>query len=237
MRTLWMQQLAACVLCLAVAGSAQAAEGKTKSFPKFSCRVSLPGEEWEWVDPKLVPQLAPRAVCAAMNKNEGLVFYLVAMKTPKNDRLNDQIIAEYERGFLKPGFLAKRGGRQMTFKGVPCYQYDVAFKDSGDTATIRLFIAHGWAYQMQLAGGTDPVEDRADFESIFRIVRIHESSLTGATPTPARGFPWRRFQRTDGQGSLLLPPRRRDSLLHAEAKLQEARGLGPEAAARTRRFG
>ena len=179
MRKLWMQQWAACALCLAVAGPAQAAESKTKLLEKFSCRISLPGEGWGWERPERITG----AICVAVNQDEEVVFSLAATKASKPAQVTDQAIAGYEKGLLQSGLVVKRGGRKMTFKGVPCYQFEGTHVEGGDTVVIRLFIAHGWAYQLQLFGGQEPVEDRPDFESVFASFEFTKPPSEDTLPT------------------------------------------------------
>ena len=55
----------------------------------------------------------------------------------------------------------------MAFRGVPCYQLQVQLAPTKGSAVTRVFVAHGLAYPLQLVGGTEPLEDRPDLESIF----------------------------------------------------------------------
>jgi hypothetical protein len=60
----------------------------------------------------------------------------------------------------------KRGERIATFQGLSCYEWEWLF-DGSKTAAFRVVVANGFAYQLQLMGGTDPVEKRPDFEAIM----------------------------------------------------------------------
>jgi len=136
----------------------------TGRFEKAFCTFKLPNSAWDWTDASAVPN----GVFAAANDEEGLRLGLVAQPCPEEEaEVSRRSIPRFEKVFLKKGVVKKVGGKLMTFRGVPCYQLQLQVLPDEGTAVARVFIAHGLAYQFQLRGGTEPVWERPDLESIF----------------------------------------------------------------------
>lgn len=161
MSPLKLASVVAPLLCLAVADASRDQE-LTKEFPAFKCAFSLPGTDWTWQDAAVVPN----AVCVARS-TEGLVVMLTVLPVPASSRgVDGEFAANFERGLYASPTMRQRGGTRTKFAGLPCYE-SRALVNGQLTAVIRVVVANGFAYQVQLLGNTEPVEKRPDFEAIM----------------------------------------------------------------------
>jgi hypothetical protein len=147
---------------LACRGSLSAYE-VVKKFPDYQCQYTLPGKGWTWEDAKSLPN----ATCVARNM-DGLVFVLTVLPVPPNVVMNAKFTDGFDEDLpaARARNMKKRGGRMTTFKGLPCYESDWLV-ESKFTAVIRVVIANGFWYQVQLLGNADPVDKRPDFEAVM----------------------------------------------------------------------
>jgi hypothetical protein len=148
------------LLLLPAAEGPLQAEERTKAFPSFHCKYTLPGADWSWGVPSSQP-----ALLVATNP-EGLRLVLVAERLKKADKIDEEYAEDYEKGVYGSGGIKKRGGKLMTFKGLACYQTE-AILPNEKTIVGRVFIAHGNVYDMYLTGLAEPVEQRADLDTIM----------------------------------------------------------------------
>jgi hypothetical protein len=132
-----------------------------KTFPVSKCRYTLPGKDWSWVEP--VP--AAEFLCVAESR-DGLTLMLMVLHAPTGSVVDADVSAGFDEGFAAAAGARKRGGRFSTFKGLPCYESEWVLKGQCTLAS-RVVIANGFAYQLQLLGNADPVEQRPDFEAIM----------------------------------------------------------------------
>ena len=131
-----------------------------KTFPSYQCRYTLPGNNWSWADPATLPN----AVCVART-GDGLVFVLSVIPVPAGSIIDASFATGFDPRAYPAGHATKRGGRLTTFQGLPCYATEGVLEGKATTA-VRVVIANGFAYQLQLVGNADPVEKRPDFEDI-----------------------------------------------------------------------
>jgi hypothetical protein len=146
------------LMALAAHVAASAPEA-VKTFPNYQCRYSLPGKDWTWVDSKSVPD----AICVAQNRT-GLDVILSVVPVPAGTVIDAKFAGGFDEAMASGGPVKKRGGRLTTFRGLPCYESEWLIRGT-NTAAIRVVIANGRAYQVQLLGTADPVEKRVDFEA------------------------------------------------------------------------
>lgn len=155
------QQLVVALLTV-LAGSAAASAAETvRTFSAYHCKYTLPGKGWMWADSKSLPN----ATCVARSI-DGLVFVLTVLPVPSNVVMNAKFTDGFDEDLPAARNMKKRGGRMTAFKGLPCYESDWLV-ESKFTAVIRVVIANGFWYQVQLSGNADPVEKRPDFEAIM----------------------------------------------------------------------
>jgi hypothetical protein len=149
------------VLAVLASGPAVSAADAVKTFPVSKCRYTLPGKGWSWVEP--VPDAS--YVCVACHE-DGLGFGLLVASAPTGARIDAKAAAHFDKGAYATGGVRKRGGRITTFKGLPCYESEWVHDDQ-QTVAVRVIVANGYLYQLQLRGNADPVEKRPDFEAIM----------------------------------------------------------------------
>jgi hypothetical protein len=137
-----------------------AGEEATRTFPAQNCRFTLPGPDWTWIDKQV-----PNVVFMARN-SKGFVINLSTKSTPQPVQLDKQFVAGFEKTFYQPGQVEKRGGRFITFRGLPSYQAEGVLAD-GRTAASRVFAAHGLVYHLTLLGGKQPIEHDPAFEALM----------------------------------------------------------------------
>jgi hypothetical protein len=148
------------VTILAGPGAALAREA-VKSFPSYQCRYTLPGKDWNWDDLAKIP----KTICVA-HSEDGLVFLVGVTPVSPGTVIDAKFASEFDPSKFRGGSIAKRASRLTTFKGLPCCQAEMLVNGTR-SAAIRMVIANGFAYQIQLIGDADPVEKRADFEAIM----------------------------------------------------------------------
>jgi hypothetical protein len=150
------------LLALLASGPAVSAADPVKTFPVSACRYTLPGKDWSWVTP-VPPSI--QAVCMARNE-DGLILMLTILHVPPGMEIDEKFPTGFDASHAAEKGVQKRGGRLTTFKGLPCYEGE--FLVHGEmTSVMRVVIANGFAYQLQLLGNADPVEKRPDFEAIM----------------------------------------------------------------------
>jgi hypothetical protein len=168
------------LLALATVVGASAQEN-VKVFPNYQCRYTLPGKNWYFGDPVQVKG----ALCVA-GTEDGLAFILAIFPVPAGSMVDSEFVAGFDENFYRPGVAVKRAGRLTTFKGLPCYATEATANDQS-TVAIRMIIANGFGYRIQMNGHADPVEKRADFESVMNGFDFTSPPVppTPATATPA----------------------------------------------------
>jgi hypothetical protein len=141
--------------------SLTAGEETTRTFPAQQCRLTLPGPDWTWIDKE-----APDVLFMAGN-TKGFVINLTTVRTPAPVRVDGQFVKGFEKTFYQPGRIEKRGGRFVTFRGLPSYQAEGMLAD-GRTSATRVFTAHGLVYHLTLLGAKEPVEQGPAFEKLMQ---------------------------------------------------------------------
>lgn len=139
------------------------ASERTRTFPSYKCRYTLPGPGWSWSkDPT-----DAKSLCAAVN-DRGVVVSVGVMQLPRPMPLNQEFINGYENGFYTVGVgkLNRRGGRYTSFLGLPAYQSEATHAD-GRTTAARITLANGYGYILVVIGGKEPVEQHPDFEKMM----------------------------------------------------------------------
>jgi hypothetical protein len=139
------------------------ADERTRHFPAAKCRYTLPADGWSWSDRSEKGE----ALFAAVGPGpRGALVTLAVMPAPPSARMDQKFIEGFDRGSFIPGKLDKRGGRLITFLGLPCYQVEGRLAD-GQTTVLRVFLAHGLGYQLIVVGNQEPVEQSPEFEAIM----------------------------------------------------------------------
>lgn len=150
------------LLCGTLLTSLASAQERTRNFTDNKCQYTLADDRWQWAE----NPAAPNVLCMATNDAEGLILMVVAIPGAQVVPIDEKLISEFDKGATRTGLATKRGGRITTFKGLPCYQFEGTI-DSDTSSVVRVMYANNICYQIQLLGGSDPVEMRPDFESIM----------------------------------------------------------------------
>ena len=148
-------------------------DDRTREFPAYKCRYTLPGDDWAWHDATDVKKSKDQ-VFKAHNRN-GLVVVLACQTASGVDGLSKNFADVFENGYYMTSSATKRGGRFITFLGEPCYQAESEVRGRS-TMVTRLFLAHGLAYYLTVAGGQEPVEKDAQFEAVMNGFAFEEST-------------------------------------------------------------
>jgi hypothetical protein len=154
-----------------------AGEEAVRSFPTQKCSFKLPGPDWAWIDKQL-----PNGLFMAAN-SKGFIITLSISVAPVPIRVNEKFAEDVEKTMYQPGQIEKRGGRFITFRGLPCYQAEGIVADGRTTAT-RLFSANGYVYHLSLLGSKEPVEKDPGFERF-----MEGFEFTAPPEQPAQGSP------------------------------------------------
>jgi hypothetical protein len=149
-----------------------------RTYSVYQCRYSLPDKDWMWADSKSLPN----ATCVARN-TDGLVFVLSVVPVPSGTVMDAKFADGFDESTSAASPMKKRGGRMTTFKGLPCYESDWLV-ESKYTAVVRVVIANGFAYQLQLLGNADPVQTRPDFEAVMNGFEFTSPPVPPVAPDP-----------------------------------------------------
>jgi hypothetical protein len=166
------------------------ADENVKSFQLYQCRYTLPSDDWSWAE------LASGTDAVFMAQNgDGLVLTMSVHSAPAGRVIDSRFATEFDQTAPTGVEFRKRGGRFMTFRGLSCYQHEGIF--NGRTTVVRVVIANGLLYQLELLGDADPVEKRPDFESI-----MNGFEFTSPPVPPHAADPHRTTRIARGLGSL-----------------------------------
>src|SRR5262245_48021724 len=117
------------------------ADERTRTFPAQKCRYTLPDDDWSWLEDK-----SPNLFMAINSK--GQVVYLGSFQVSPGTELSQKYIDGWEKGLLRNPDNKKRGGRFTNFLGIPCYQSEVVKVSVDKTQVGRVFLAHGFLYNL-----------------------------------------------------------------------------------------
>jgi hypothetical protein len=147
-------------LCLLAAGTAWSRPVKT--LPRARCAFELPGPRWRWVDDGADGARGLVAVDEA-----GSLLNLRVDTVPEGLVLDEDFIAEIEASVFQDDGPRKLADRRFTYAGAPAYQVDVAVDDEDIFGTIRLLLANGRLYRLQLMTRLDPRRNRVAIDNIL----------------------------------------------------------------------
>ena len=155
------------LLCvpLLFASAALAAGQESKSFPEARCKFTLPGPDWDWLDPDLAPKGAGQPLAFAANQ-KGLGYLLVCSPLRKDEKPTALAFESFEAGFLEKSKVKKLAGKESTFRGIATYQFEVELP-GGATASLRIMYANNSFYLMQASNSIGALT-AAEADAIFR---------------------------------------------------------------------
>jgi len=154
---------AKCLPMLFVVVSMAAAQ-ETKALPDEECSYTLPGRDWEWLDPNLAPN-GLRTVLPAKSSS-GLGIRVGVQPVTADWKPTPRTYESFEAGMLKSTSLIKTGAKRLTFKDVPSYQIDAALPGGEGTST-RIFFANDKLYCLQVSNSFGPLSE-GDAETLFQ---------------------------------------------------------------------
>jgi hypothetical protein len=154
--------------CLALFGCVSSARGQeTRTFPEAQCTYTLPGPDWEFLDPKLLTVdmgAGTNLVLARAEKGGG--FLLRSVPLAPGEKVTPRTFESFEFGFVKSAHVKKLSSSRLTFKGLPSYQFDAALPD-GKGVAVRLLYANKQLYVLQAFSAEAPVDPK-DAALIFQ---------------------------------------------------------------------
>lgn len=159
-----MSQKSLLCVSLFLASAACAAGQETRTFAEAHCKYTLPGPDWEWLDPQLVRKTIGKNLALAKNP-QGLGFFLIYKPLANGERPTSASFSSYEAGFLESGKLEKLGASKGTFRGIATYQIDARVANGG-TMAHRVMYANNGFYILQAMNGLGPLA-AADAEAIL----------------------------------------------------------------------
>jgi hypothetical protein len=141
---------------------------QTKTFPEADCSFTLPGDDWEWLDPKTIPDSGGKITVLVLARNrKGLAFTLTYANLNGNEKGSQREFEAFEKGFLESGKMTKMGSKQIAYKGLQGYQLD-ARTQQGQGVSVRILYANKKLYNVQVINGLGPLGPDTDTESIFQ---------------------------------------------------------------------
>src|SRR5262245_56089176 len=133
-----------CSVALCGAASAAGAQ-ETRTFPEAECSYTLPGKDWQWLDPSTVQKPGGETIVFVHNPN-GLRFTIRFHGLKQGQRTDATAFESFEWGLLQTTRMKKSGSKHISFKGVPSYQIDLTSPE-GHGASFRILYANEKSYQ------------------------------------------------------------------------------------------
>src|SRR5262245_46839109 len=135
-----------------------------RTFPDDVCQFRLLDSKWTWVE-----QQMPGLLCMAKDRR-GYVVNLGVKRLPQATELNEEFVKSFEKGFYASAgpSLKKRGGRHLTFKGLPAYQTETISADGKKNGVARVVLAHERIYTLTVIGGQIAFDREPDFEKVMQ---------------------------------------------------------------------
>jgi hypothetical protein len=157
-----------CFLAFAWATSSVAAQD-TRTFPEAQCSYKLPGNDWEWLD-SLNAQVAQKGMGQSIvfaGTKKGVVINIRFDPLKPDEKPTSRWYESFEVGFFKKTKAKKLSANQLTFKGVPSYQWDLVMP-TGQASSVRALYANNKFYELNIVSASGPWPTGVDLESIFQ---------------------------------------------------------------------
>jgi hypothetical protein len=123
-------------------------QSKTKLLPQYHCQMTLPAGAWEWND-DYKDKNTPTQFFIGADSNKGLSFLLTILRQSKEQIMDAENAARFEKGYLEKSGLKKISGKIITFQGVSCYELEMETPELNMNAYSRIFIAYRYLYAIQ----------------------------------------------------------------------------------------
>ncbi|MBT3286631.1 MAG: hypothetical protein HN380_04730 [Victivallales bacterium] len=179
------------MICLAA--EAQIQEERTREYPEYHCKVTLPEASFQWLDHSAVKGAAMIMGNAAQAK-----LLLVARKAPAGIAVTDKFCKGIDDGFFEPEAVSKISGEVITFRGVPCYEVRARLGYDSSVAVLRSFAANGHVYQLQLLGAPVADLDKQQVEKLFASFELIGTPVL-SSPEESDAVPYAGTSRTMGK--------------------------------------
>lgn len=156
-------------------------DNQTKEFPEYHCRLTLPNEAWNWDESLDIPNLF-----AISESPEGYLFLFGAIVYNGNFPVNDKFIVGLEKGRLAQPEVIKKGGRKLTYCGVPCYEFETFMGETNMNSIARYINGHGYSFCLELLYPKGQEIEASLVENIFEgFVFIKSPTYTSSTESSA----------------------------------------------------
>jgi len=149
-----------CVLAVPLVAVAGPVLGR--SFPEANCAFSLPGQDWEWLDPKKAPTLGTTALAYARNRT-GVSFWLKVYPVPVGTGVGPGSYENWERQSAVKWTTVS--SKHFEFKGVPAYQ--VNYRTTDSKALGRFVVVYADNRRYVLGMQTSHAELGPDADAVF----------------------------------------------------------------------
>ncbi len=126
---------------------------RVKEFPEYSCQITLPDSKCQWMQEKLPPD-----TLAVFIDDTGMKLVVAAQKVPAGVVLNESLIKNIQMPYSQDDSVSIINGEMITFREIPCYQFQIRFKENSSISIIRIFIANGCLYDLQFVDNQLPVD-------------------------------------------------------------------------------
>ncbi|QDU09950.1 hypothetical protein [Gimesia aquarii] len=139
-------------------------------FPEYSCKLTLPSPQFKWIEQEIPPDSL-----AGFYDDIGTKLLFTAKKIPAGVVLNESLIKEIQSPFNQQDSISIQSGEMITFRKVPCYQFHIRFKENSSVRIIRIFIANGYLYELQLMDSSLLIKNRNLSEYVFSAFEFMET--------------------------------------------------------------
>jgi hypothetical protein len=116
-----------------------------RSFPEANCGFTLPGKDWEWLDPKKAPTAGTAAIAYARNRT-GVTFWLKVYPIAAGTAVGPGSYENWERQNAGKYNWTPVSSKHFEFKGVPAYQVDYRHTDNKSSGRFVIVFADNRKY-------------------------------------------------------------------------------------------
>jgi len=125
------------------------------------CSFTLPGKDWEWLDPKMAPAPAVR-VLAFVRNHTGMKVVLRCDPVKPSEIVGRRTYSNFANCIIKTGQWKRLGAKHLSFQGVPSYRLDLQSTRDGYGHSLLIAFSNNRAYILQVIDSRGPVGPDAD---------------------------------------------------------------------------
>lgn len=156
------------VFCISIAtcifASGTDVSQRTKEFPKYKCKLTLPGPDYKWINHTMIPN----SIAAFSDSSSSIVVSLLVMKNIEDSSIDTSFATYFDGGFFEVAGDAEKISSELgEFKSVPCYSLFARHLKEGFFSVNKVFAANGSVYTLQIVSESTLKDNKAKLDPLF----------------------------------------------------------------------